>query len=513
MIKELDYLILSGLSYGNFKEEDIGSTLEEALFTNETSKARLMSFPNEVWSYGGRDIFEKTFFSFLSEWKIIGIQDETYKFGSDKTGFYAVAFEKHGEIVIAYRGTELNNLGDAYKDFIETDLMIGVDKKPKQFEQGVAFYEKIREENHEKIALTGHSLGGGIAQYVALISDLKEGIIPKVYTWNAVGINKSGILSIYDFMNFETIIDEKHPGLKNNKTIYKKLEANYFAHLTRILKKKDYIKDKESIKKFSKINFKIEITEELASKFESLLTVPTRPLLPFLNKKEEKQNELINSPKALISDCFDEDRIYAELTYARKFIDRFKKNLRYNEKVINFVHSEDFTVTLYPHIGSTYVVNKGLKRTDEKMHPTLKKMYAFTKSMRSFHMYQVFLPFFEFEGSRHGEIRKDLSLNYIVTEVRRVIYQEKNLPDDFLGFYYDLTELDEDNYYHIKKSLIYGVAMSKADIKYLKETVIAIKRMDFEEFKEMWGKVKKKVGSPFIKKDIYDLIIFDNRNK
>ena len=56
--------------------------------------------------------------------------------------------------------------------------------------------------------------------------------------------------------------------------------------------------------------------------------------------------------------------------------------------------------------------------------------------MRSYHMYQVFLPFFSFEGADRGRIKKELSIDYIATEIRRVIYQETNLSDKFLGFYY-----------------------------------------------------------------------------
>ncbi|MCS5422814.1 MULTISPECIES: Mbeg1-like protein [Psychrilyobacter] len=513
MITELDYLVLSGLSYGDFKDEDIGFSLEEILFLNNKSKERLLSFPNEVWSYGGREIFEKTFHTFLCEWKVIGIMNDTYRQGTEKTGFYAIAFEKHGQIVISYRGTEVSSFGEAYKDFIETDLLIGVDKKPKQLEQGVEFYKEILKIEHKSIALTGHSLGGGIAQYVALISDLKDYGIPKVYTWNAFGINKVGILSLEDFLEFDSIAERKCPSLKNNKILYKRIKSYYYSYLFKLLKKNNYIKDKESIKKISKLEFKVELDEDMKKRLESLFTVANKPLLPFFNKKGEQKNELIISPKVFIDDFFNEDMIYEELIRARKFIKKFKKNNRYDEHVINFVHSEDFTITLYPHLGSTYEIDKGLVRTEEKLHPLLKKMYAFTKSIRSYHMYSVFLPFFNFEGEDRGQIRRELSIDYIATEVRRVIYQENNLSDEFLGFYYNGLELDNENYYKIKKNLLHGMGMSKADIKYLKESIIIIKRMNFEKFKDLWKKVRKKVGSPYIKKDIYDLITFHERHK
>ncbi|MGB6127569.1 MAG: Mbeg1-like protein [Psychrilyobacter sp.] len=513
MITELDYLVLSGLSYGDFKEEDIGYSLEEILFLNSESKKRLLSFPNEVWSYGGSEIFEKTFHTFLCEWKVIGIMDDTYKQGIEKTGFYAIAFEKNKQVVISYRGTELSSFGEAYKDFIETDLLISVDKKPKQLEQGVEFYKEILKMNYESIALTGHSLGGGIAQYVALISDLKECGIPKVYTWNALGINKAGILSLEDFLEFDSIAERKYPSLKNNEILYKRVKAYYYSYLFKTLKKNNYIKDKESIKKISKLEFKLELDEDAEKKLENIFTISNKSMLPFFSKTEEEKNELIMSPKVFIEDFFDENMIYEELTRARKFIKKFKNNNKYDEYIINFVHSEDFTITLYPHLGSTYAINKGLVKSEEKLPPLLKKMYAFTKSMRSYHMYQVFLPFFSFEGEDRGHIKKELSIDYIATEVRRVIYQEKDLTDEFLGFYYNGLELDSDNYYKIKKTLLHGMGMTKADIKYLKEAIIMIKRMDFAKFRELWKKVKKKVGSPYVKKDVYDLISFNKRHK
>ncbi|OQY42147.1 MAG: hypothetical protein B6227_02995 [Fusobacteriia bacterium 4572_74] len=513
MITELDYLVLSGLSYGNFKKEDIGLSLEEILFLNNESKKRLLSFPNEVWSYGGRDIFQKTFHTFLCEWKVIGIMDDTYKQGTEKTGFYGIAFEKNKQIIISYRGTEVSSFGEAYKDFIETDLLIGVDRKPKQLEQGVEFYKKILKIEHESIALTGHSLGGGIAQYVALISDLGGYGIPKVYTWNAIGINKVGILNLEDFLEFDSIAERKFPSLKNNEMLYKRVKNYYYSYLFKNLKKNNYIKDKESIKKISKLEFKFELDEDAKKKLENIFMISNKSMLPFFAKKEEQKNELIMSPKVFIEDFFDEDMIYEELIRARKFIKKFKKNNKYDEYIINFVHSEDFTITLYPHLGSTYAINKGLVRLDEKLNPFLKKMYAFTKSIRSYHMYQVFLPFFSFEGEDRGQIKKELSIDYIATEVRKVIYQENNLSDEFLGFYYNSLELDSENYYKIKKTLLHGMGMTKADIKYLKESIVIIKRMNFEEFKKLWKKVQKKVGSPYMKKDIYDLISFHERDK
>jgi hypothetical protein len=518
MIRELDYLVLSGLSYGFFKDEDIGFTLEDILFLNETSKKRLLSFPNEVWSYGGRDIFEKTFHKFLCQWKIVGIMDDTYRQGTEKTGFYAIAFEKYGEIVIAYRGTELGSFGEAYKDFIETDLLIGMDKKPKQFEQGVEFYREMLKLKPKNISLTGHSLGGGIAQYVTLISDMYNYGIPKVYTWNAIGINKVGILNIFDFISFDSIIEKKYLQLKNNNTHYKKVKNAYYNYLFKMFKKNGYIKDKENINNFSRDNFKLEIEEELEKKFEDLfVTTESKHLIPFFYGKKDVEKidkyQLIVDIKTFFKDIFNEERLFQELEFARKFLKIFRENKRYNERVINFVHSEDFTISLYTHLGSTYAIDKGLVKLEENLHPLLKKVYAFTKSMKSFHMYQVFLPFFVFQGKNKGIISKDLNLDYIATVSRKIIYHEHDLSDDFLGFYYEKQELTEKNYYFCKKELLHGISSCKSEIKYLKETALAIKHMDYLKFRILWKYITNKIGSPYRKKDIYDLIIFHKREK
>ncbi|MFD0770371.1 lipase [Bacillus sp. CGMCC 1.60114] len=98
-----------------------------------------------------------------------------------ETGFAAYAFEdkKTGEIVISYVGTEdgtdavidaeigghniMNANKIAFGNIWEHDFTV------KQYDQGDAFYEKVKNENKgKKISITGHSLGGGIANTVAL---------------------------------------------------------------------------------------------------------------------------------------------------------------------------------------------------------------------------------------------------------------------------------------------------------------------------------------------------------
>jgi hypothetical protein len=54
---------------------------------------------------------------------------------------------------------------------------------------------------------------------------------------------------------------------------------------------------------------------------------------------------------------------------------------------------------------------------------------------------------------------------------------------------------------------------SKSNIKYINESIMEIKRMNYEKFLVLWTKVRLKIGSPFVQKDIFDLANFQERHK
>ncbi|MGG3966135.1 lipase family protein [Heyndrickxia faecalis] len=91
-----------------------------------------------------------------------------------KTGFsgYALKDNETGEIVIVYVGTQLKQKG---KGDLKADGEIGVYNLAgwkldvKQVKQANDFYHQVKKENKgAKISLTGHSLGGGLANSVAM---------------------------------------------------------------------------------------------------------------------------------------------------------------------------------------------------------------------------------------------------------------------------------------------------------------------------------------------------------
>lgn len=83
-----------------------------------------------------------------------------------ETGFFGRAFKKSNEIIIAFRGTEITELGD-----LKADVQNFSNAKPEQYQQALDFVAGVLNDvppGVDKITLTGHSLGGGLASYAAL---------------------------------------------------------------------------------------------------------------------------------------------------------------------------------------------------------------------------------------------------------------------------------------------------------------------------------------------------------
>ena len=88
-------------------------------------------------------------------------------FHDDSTGTSGTAFldKDSGEVIIAYTGTNPN--ADIAKD-VTTDVGSIIMALGFHYDEAFAFYERIRQRYGDNITLTGHSLGGNIAQRVAL---------------------------------------------------------------------------------------------------------------------------------------------------------------------------------------------------------------------------------------------------------------------------------------------------------------------------------------------------------
>ena len=221
MIKDAEYAFFSQLSYLNWNNLDMNElkTYEEY---NTKDFIKFLGFKDLVWNkikinnieprvengilmydevdkrlFGVFGIERDTTNSKLMKpyydfkgWQFIYSADKAklyrdkYKFEDmEDDGFYAVAFMKENDIVIAYRGTEPDKIED-----LIADLYIGfLNRNHSQLVSAYLFVEYIKELYPNKnIHLTGHSLGGCLAQYAFVCTNKKY---PTV-TWNALGLGK-----------------------------------------------------------------------------------------------------------------------------------------------------------------------------------------------------------------------------------------------------------------------------------------------------------------------------------
>ena len=89
-------------------------------------------------------------------------------------GFYAIAYESNGKKIISYRGTDdpsiLSTSSDLWNGWVQGAGIIST-----QSEDAIRFYERIAGQSvfklNQNIVTTGHSLGGGLAGYIAALSN------------------------------------------------------------------------------------------------------------------------------------------------------------------------------------------------------------------------------------------------------------------------------------------------------------------------------------------------------
>ncbi|GAB4266932.1 vWA domain-containing protein [Deferrisoma sp.] len=94
------------------------------------------------------------------------------------TGFEAVVYRHGDRYVLAYAGTDPASPGDW-----GADVGQAAGKMPKQYGQAVEYAREVTDRyGRSNVVLTGHSLGGGLAQYAALRLGLTA------YTFNPAGL-------------------------------------------------------------------------------------------------------------------------------------------------------------------------------------------------------------------------------------------------------------------------------------------------------------------------------------
>lgn len=196
-------IAISQLAYN---QRDINNLLLKGKFNeeriNEYIKAREDSSDEKIKGQAAieRQLFEKGAFSTIEGYTYITQE-------SSGSGFGAIAVQApDGKMIIGYRGTDFPD-GEELKELMKEYTKSGVsgrqteiggkvgdaiadaqiilgEQEITQINEAIAFAEKVSKQTHvniQEITTTGHSLGGGLAQSVAIQYNL-EG-----YTFNGVG--------------------------------------------------------------------------------------------------------------------------------------------------------------------------------------------------------------------------------------------------------------------------------------------------------------------------------------
>lgn len=489
-LSEREFLVMSMLAYLNFEKKHLGRDLIEILKNRDI---KLEDNENmKILKNENLDITLDFFYEDLKEWKIFHIENRRALSKSifnrnDKTGFYSVSFVREGKVVIAYRGSETYPIEEAYKDFVENNFALGIGKRPKQFNDAayvVDYHVKKLTIPIENLYITGHSLGGGLAQFAALYCHKNYGKIPGVFTWNAVGINRGGVIQMQDFIDFDEILLSKLNCSKKMVEILKPIRDEYINMLN------DY--DDEGKEEF------ISLLDK-NSRVKMILEGLVRKI--YLNTEARK--EFVDT---FIDEFFKNREILEKIAEGKRFIKNIQANSIYSENIKNFGHSEDLTNIIFNHVGEINHVNQ--KKSEKKRETSMvKSIFSLKKSAINYHFEDVFIPYLR-DRREKTIFSPELNMDYIASSLRMVIYNEKGFSNDFLAHYYSCQEIRTENFLEIKEQLIDGVKKSNKSIVYRDEILSVLENLEIEKFKNLWSKIGERMPSPFRKKDIFDVIVY-----
>lgn len=186
LLSELAYLKLE--KYEQYADREY-STIEELLASGNMSEV------NKFIDYKDLSDIDSnrsgTLKDILSKYTIID-------FESYPSGMQAMTLkDSSGKLIVSFRGTETAEW-ELFKD-VESDAQMALGHETQQMLDAKSYMERLETEGFEdpnnsgtflkadsSTTLTGHSLGGALAQYVAYFSENKY----ETYTFNGFGIKK-----------------------------------------------------------------------------------------------------------------------------------------------------------------------------------------------------------------------------------------------------------------------------------------------------------------------------------
>ena len=335
-----------------------------------------------------------------------------------ESGFFGVAFQRGNDIMIAYRGKEVEL---TFARDMETDFNIYMKKTDIQQVEAVLFYEYIKTTYGEgkNIHITGHSLAGAIAQYVHFYAKCNGDDVVTL-TWNGLGSFGSVITSL-EFSLTEKIkyssdntLMAKEFQLKAQKLFRDKINSimEYQTSQNRLksfysLKTIELLKKRKDSKNSSNL-FNYFMAEDFVGGYlngdwlgeKKSIDVPEDNLQNILNDLVENTKELKNK----------------ELS---EHLEDLKDNINEIGKdiicpVLNLFDDDGLTENIKDNLNN-------LRRSLEKQVPIIEKAL----SAIDFHSVNNFLVFMTDEGNiNFYEMRKEFRFNALKTIV--IKKKEKN---------------------------------------------------------------------------------------
>ena len=161
---DLKYLAMSELAYCNCEKTSVSNILDKCINRYLKDKNENDLIEHTVSTITNREYITKIL-DIIKDWNIVEIYDN-----NQVTGFYAIVLEKDNERVFAIRGSEsMGNELQNQLDWNENNWnYLFFNKATTQMYDAIDYFEVDYKNNQNKnYIVTGHSLGGGLAQIVS----------------------------------------------------------------------------------------------------------------------------------------------------------------------------------------------------------------------------------------------------------------------------------------------------------------------------------------------------------
>lgn len=138
------------------------------------------------------------------DWKILDVKNT-----NEETGFYAVLLETDsGHAIIAFRGSESKDYNQVLKDWINADFGLLMARDTVQQKNAADYMAEINQKySYPYYAVTGHSLGGNLAEHAAIAAP--DDMRGRIY--QAVSFDGPGYSGEYIERNKDLIARVAHP--------------------------------------------------------------------------------------------------------------------------------------------------------------------------------------------------------------------------------------------------------------------------------------------------------------